>query len=292
MEPIKAYQPRHGLQLFRYEQSIIFQCARCGEAKKTKLQASYGHTPGQLLCNGCYGFLLSVLDIRERRASEDEKADLLSTLLLQEFSKAQKQDAEKRLRLSEKRSVYLDQRSIIFVSTSDLVQTALSAHSDLDWSPGIIGYCKAVENEVVRRLIVPVSVNLAGRVPKQELDDKDIGRMARFCNAPDDRPPELGTFAHFLQTFIHSSSRSGTSLVMQIFQRHVNTFAKRDWILDPNGLHRQLAVLSQEYRNKAAHLSALTESDYVACRDFVIGLDGLLWKLVEATLDQRSFNKA
>jgi len=292
MEPIKAYQPRHGLRLFRYEENITFQCNRCGEAKKSKLQASYDSVPGRSLCNGCYGFLLSVLDVREQRANDDAKADLLSALLLQGFSKAQKQDAERRLRLSEKRFAYLDQRSILFVSTSELVQTALLAHCDLDWSPGIIGYCKAVENEIVRRLVLPTAANLTGRVPKHELDDKDIGRMAKFCHTPDDRPPELGAFAHFLQTFIHSSSRRGTSQVMQTFQRNVNAFPKREWILDPSGLHRQISVLTQEYRNKAAHLSALTEADYVACRDFVIGLDGLLWKLVEATLDQKTFNKA
>ncbi len=88
------------------------------------------------------------------------------------------------MRLAEKRAAYLDQRSVVFLSTAALVQTALVGHLDLDWSPGIIGYCKAVENEVVTRLILPVAALLAGRVTRQEMDDKDIGRMAKFCTTP------------------------------------------------------------------------------------------------------------
>ena len=52
--------PRHGdLQLNRLEKLHEFQCERCRAVKKSKLVAVRGGDWSKLLCNGCYGLLLS-----------------------------------------------------------------------------------------------------------------------------------------------------------------------------------------------------------------------------------------
>jgi hypothetical protein len=52
--------PKHGdLQIFRLEKHHTFLCHRCGMKKKSKLVAVQAGNWSNLLCNGCYGLLLS-----------------------------------------------------------------------------------------------------------------------------------------------------------------------------------------------------------------------------------------
>jgi transcription elongation factor Elf1 len=59
-EKIAKEFPKEGdLQLFRLEKSHEFQCIRCQEQKKSKLVVVQSDDWSKLLCNGCYGLLLS-----------------------------------------------------------------------------------------------------------------------------------------------------------------------------------------------------------------------------------------
>ncbi|KAK3941379.1 hypothetical protein QBC46DRAFT_353230 [Diplogelasinospora grovesii] len=58
---VKNFPPRGGMQQYRLAYAQGFQCSRCRKEKKSKLVAikTKGGEPGAVLCNGCYGFLLS-----------------------------------------------------------------------------------------------------------------------------------------------------------------------------------------------------------------------------------------
>ena len=59
-EKIVKEFPREGdLQLFRLEKPHELQPARCQAVKKSKLVAVQGGGWSKLLCNGCYGLLMS-----------------------------------------------------------------------------------------------------------------------------------------------------------------------------------------------------------------------------------------
>src|SRR5437870_781662 len=122
MQIQKEYAPRCGMRLIRLADSHIFTCSRCNQAKRSKLFARPDIAPGRCLCNGCYGYLLSVFDIKKGSQSEDEKSSLLAVALLQAFSRAKKQEAERLFRIAERRAGYLDSRSVLFLSTANLVE--------------------------------------------------------------------------------------------------------------------------------------------------------------------------
>jgi hypothetical protein len=109
--------------------------------------------------------------------------------------------------------------------------------------------------------------------------------MAAFCANPDPtrKPPELGAFAHFLQTVVHSQRRRQTSALINTFLKITVDWTGSHWLLEPKGLYGALSTLTTNFRNRAAHIDELDQQDYLGCRELVIGPEGALWKLVLAT---------
>jgi hypothetical protein len=81
-EVIKAYPPRGPLQQFRLASAQPLTCFRCGKGKKSKLHTVYAGDWDRRLCNGCYGELLSIYDVKAGTAPDDERADALAQILL------------------------------------------------------------------------------------------------------------------------------------------------------------------------------------------------------------------
>jgi hypothetical protein len=178
------------------------------------------------------------------------------------------------------------QKGLRFVATAEHVASQLDASPQLEWSPALIGLCKAVEAEIIRRILGPLSTSGSDDLTADK-NDKDVGRIARFCSDPSMKAPELGTFAHFLQTVINSEHRRQTSPLMRRFLRITSDWTGSHWILDPDRFHKSLAVLTTDFRNRAAHIDELGKADYVACRRHVIGADGLLWNIISSTIRHR-----
>jgi hypothetical protein len=59
MKFIKELPKEGGLQLFLLEKLHQFHCLRCGVKKKSQLVAVQASDWSKLLCNGCYGEMLS-----------------------------------------------------------------------------------------------------------------------------------------------------------------------------------------------------------------------------------------
>ena len=80
MEPvpsttIKTYPRRGPLQQFRFADRTAFRCFRCGVTKKSKLITVYAGDWSKRLCNGCYGRLLSLHEIKAGTSSDDQRAE-------------------------------------------------------------------------------------------------------------------------------------------------------------------------------------------------------------------------
>jgi hypothetical protein len=288
MEPVpsavtKTYPQRGPLQQFRFAEGTAFRCFRCGDTKKSKLIAVYGGDWSRRLCNGCYGRLLSLFEIKAGTDAYDQRAEALAAALLAAVAVEDQRHAERLLRASERRAERLCPEAVRFIATAEHVATTLQAEPQLEWSPPVIGLCKAVEAEVVSRLLRPLAASCSDEDLTVDTDDKDIGRVAAFCADQSRRPPELGTFAHFLQTAINSQHRRETSPLLRRFLRLLAGWTGSQWLMDPKGLHLALVALTKDFRNRAAHIDELGKADYAACRHLVIGEDGALWRLVVAT---------
>lgn len=279
----KEYSSRGPLHQFRFKEATAFHCFRCGTTKKSKLITVYSEDWNRQLCNGCYGRLLSIYNIKSGAGTDDEKAAALADLLLSLFDRDQLQESERLFRLSEQRGQYLTDRAIKFVATAEHLSRTLEGVSDLDWSPATIGLCKAFEVEVHERLIKPLVKATDSLDLTEDLKDKDLVRVAKFCKNPSSHPPELGTFAYFLHVAITSEHRRLSSALTRAFLGITSSWAMSKWIVDPNGLHVDLLKLTRQYRNRAAHTEELTRDDYDSCREFVVGNTGILWQLLRAT---------
>jgi hypothetical protein len=288
MEPVpstvtKKYPQRGPLQQVRFAESTAFNCFRCGDSKKSKLIAVYDGDWSKRLCNGCYGRLLSLYEIKAGTPADAQSAEELAHVLLSMVALDDQRRAESLFKASETRAEYLSAKSLQFVATAEHVAQQLQAEPQLEWSPAVIGLCKAVESEVVWRILQPLAARASRENLNTDKEDKDLRRVATFCSDPSRTPPELGTFAYFLQTVIHSQKRRETSIVIGSFLQLAAEWADSHWLLDPKGFHRELGLLTRDFRNRAAHIDELGREDYLNCRELVVGSDGVLWRLVLAT---------
>jgi hypothetical protein len=278
----KTYPRRRPLQQFRFVDSIAFRCFRCGQSKKSRLITVYRDDWSKRLCNGCYGRLLSLYEIKAGTAAEDEKAEKLGAVLLSVVAREDQRQAERLFIASEKRAQKPSPEALRFIATAEFVAQQLDSAPQLEWSPATIGLCKSIETEIHARIMRPLAVQAMQQDLSRDEADKDLGRVAAYCADSTRKPPELGSFAHFLQTAIHSQQRRAVSPILNSFMRLIVNWTGSDWVLDPNGFHAALTSLIS-IRNRAAHTDELGREDYLGYRTMVIGSDGVLWKLVLAT---------
>lgn len=282
-EITKTYPQRGPLQQYRLAASTSFGCFRCGCEKTSKLVTVFRQDWNRLLCNGCYGRLLSLYDVRAGTPDAAAAADAIADELLKMVSVDDVRRAEDLLRVRESRAERLDPKSLRLLATAEYVATHLANGSDLDWSAAVIGLCKAVEIEVVQRVIEPLTAACKGLDLRDDIADKDIGRVAKYCAGRAAKPPEVGVVRHFLQTAAHSESRQDSSPLLQAFRDVTRRWPHSDWLLTPTGALSSLEVITTKFRNPAAHTEELGPPDYAECVDLVLGDAGVLWSVLRAT---------
>ena len=288
MEPVpstitKTYPQRGPLQQYRFAKATAFRCFRCNNTKKSKLITIYAAHWSKRLCNGCYGYLLSLHKIKAGTKTNDQRAEDLAAALISAVALDDRRQAERVYRVAESRSKYLSLKSVRFIATAEFLSGRLQSEPYLEWSPAVIGLCKAVESEIVGRILIPLATKAGGADLSADKTDRDVGRVAAFCADPLRKPPALGAFAHFLQTVSHSQRRRNTSVIIRNFLRLAEDWTGSGWILDPNSFHRSLTKLTTTFRNRAAHIDELGKEDYLGCRELVIGDRGIVWRLLVAT---------
>lgn len=287
MEPVpstivKTYPPRGPLQQYRLAHGAAFRCFRCGQTKTSRLITVYNGDWQKRLCNGCYGRLLSLFEIPAGDESDDEHFEALAAALLAALTAEEAREAARLYLAAETRSEVLSPEAFRFVSTAEYVGAQLGTVQQMDWSPAIIGLCKAVEIELVRRYVEPLRRATSGLDLAQDIGDRDLRAIARYCAGQTGKSPEIGTFAYFLQTAISSVQRRETSPLVNAFMGLASSWTGSSWILDRGGLYSALNALTGQFRNPAAHADEMDQLDYEACREVVVGTDGLLWRMALA----------
>lgn len=277
-EIIKTYPPRGPLQQVRLASVEPLPCFRCRVEKKSKLHAVYDGDWDRRLCNGCYGELLSIYEVKAGTAPDDERAEALAQLLLRLVSAA---DAASALREAAGVDV-LGEEARRLLGTAEYIARQLAGQRGLEWSPAVIGLCKAVELEVTRLVLEPWRRACAGRSLDADIADEHIGRMAKWCTGESVEPPALGAVAYTLRT-LAVSERHQMSETAAALRSAAEGWRGSDWLLGRAGLAAELDTLSREHRNRAAHLDLLGPDDYAACRRTVLGSEGLLLRLQRAT---------
>ncbi len=271
------------MQQFRVESATAFRCFRCREDKRSKLLTIYLGNWNHILCNGCYGGLLSIYDIKASTEPEPIKAEKLSEVLLSLVTEDQMRRSAEKIRISESRVAFLAPQTVRFLSTADYVAQSLSNSPSLDWSAAVIGLCKAVEFEIVQRFVEPLKAIASSRDLAADTRDNDLARVAKYCAGRTSNPPELGSINHFLQTAANSRNRMQNSLLLQSLRELFSKWPDSAWLISSNGATLVLPQLATRFRNRAAHTDELSKQDYEACYEMVAGPGGMLWHLVSAT---------
>lgn len=281
----KEYSSRGPLKQYRFDKSISFSCFRCEQTKVSKLITIYGNNWTKRLCNGCYGRLLSIYNIKAGQQNIDEKVEQISILLLKLVAENKIKEQTNRIILKQNLTKHLSSLSIRFFATSECVAETLSKEQNLDWSPAIIGICKAFELEIIERFINPLKDLSKGLVfSDSDLKDKDFGRIASYCSGKPIKPPELGVLNHFLMTALNSKDRIETSSFLRDgFKPFILKRPNSNWLIDKKGFISSIDNLTKNYRNKAAHTDELDKSDYDNCKELVFGNNGIMWELIIST---------
>jgi hypothetical protein len=286
---LKVYTRRGPLQQYRLSKPISFPCIRCGRIKTSKLISVYGDDPNRRLCNGCYGRLLALYEIKIGALPDDERAESLGLVLLSFASEAEARDAARRARLRGGFEDVLDPTSVRFIGTSVIVAEHLS-NLDLDWSAAVIGLCKAFEYELVARLVEPLRIRFGGHGDQlvQDRRDPELGRLASYLSRPEEsRPPEMGWIATFLVTATQSERRAISSPLIHAFRDLLIQMPGHVWLTSGDA-SAAITLVTRTYRNPAAHTQVLTRADFLACSDAIVGESGALWMLVDSTRSTKS----
>ena len=281
---IKTYPPRGPLQLVRLSTAVTFRCVRCGLEKTAKLRAIYGGRDDNLLCNACYGFLLSVYAVKSGTDSDDVRAEKLAKLLL-ELVVPERHEQGGSARAMVAYSIPpppppppLCVEAERFARTASQVAHLLEGGVDLDWSVAVLGLCKAFEIEVIRRLVEPLRQRLHEADLSLDLDNPDTKELALYVSGRSQRLPALGTIAF---TF----GRAGLVSQPSVLLEEIREFRHQEsaWLINIQGFSASVLDLTRRFRNPAVHLDTLSRHDYEACHEMILGWSGLMWSLVRAT---------
>lgn len=162
----------------------------------------------------------------------------------------------------------LSRKSLQTLVTAESI--AFSQLPILDWSPVVICYCKAVEIELLEKLLQPIQKAALHRRDQKSWSptkDKRITRLYDYALKDSGRPLELGTLANALEHVLNAEPYSDP--VKDLVLEHLRRFGEPDWATGP--FISELRHLVRNYRNAAAHTTILAKEDAAECRQLVLG---------------------
>jgi len=128
----------------------------------------------------------------------------------------------------------------------------------LDVSPALVEFSKSIEKEIESKLLQPFRASfqqrkIGSKDLEADLADDHLKRMAEYLASSSARTPEMGTFAHFLSHAINSKKRAQSSVTIREFREFVAQLGDPAFVLEENRLCKTLRMVTQRYRNPAAH---------------------------------------
>jgi hypothetical protein len=75
---VKTMPARGPLQQYRLAATVTFGCSRCGTDKTSRLVTVVDGHDDRLLCNGCYGRLLSRWEVKAGDLPDEDRDDAMN----------------------------------------------------------------------------------------------------------------------------------------------------------------------------------------------------------------------
>lgn len=143
--------------------------------------------------------------------------------------------AQSRLKATAPHYAQLSEEAQCVLATAHAVTAALRSATGLDWSVSIIGLCKAVEIESVRRVAESVRLAASGEDGTVDLKDPEFACVARYCQGS---ARALGSIARFLRPAAYSRKRAETTATIWPTVKTGSYGAYRRYVLTWSGSPR------------------------------------------------------
>ena len=280
-EIVKTYPMRGPMSQFRFDSSLSFICFRCKSKKTSKLISIYRDDWNLKLCNGCYGCLISLYEIKSGM-DPDEKRFLALDKSIANIWKHYNKKLSKIEKEISKKSHY-EATTNKFLATAEFLKQTLPEGEFLEWSPAVICLCKAVENELINKFILPLKqIAITEKIIPKDYD-KRTQRLEKYIFGLNGVPPEIGSIAFFSELIAKSQSFRNTSSTFVLIKFFSEKRPLSSWLYSENGAHLPLQELVGNFRNNAAHIKELTKKDYLDCEELTLGSDGVLVKVLQSS---------
>ena len=178
----------------------------------------------------------------------------------------------------------LDPLSKQFLPLAEYLLSKLKEFPEADYSPVILEFCKALENEVLKKLFVNftsyitnkefdldkfLEIDLSSGEDGKERKTKKFARMIRKYveKDPSEIKYTLGDMSFVLQLVAGENTLSGSPL-LQTFKNYICGHFKQDKFLSKEYLN-EIQFIIDSFRNKCAHPYKLNEETAIDCKNHV-----------------------
>ena len=173
-------------------------------------------------------------------------------------------------------SLKLENESLCAIATGDFLIQSYKYNPNLDFSPVVIEYCKALECELYTKLFKKIRMHLRlysnkslEDILKEEEKNKKLKSVCLFFKG--DKELTLGEIT-FILTFINSKSERSKSILLRVMKDFIETKTQNpNLFLSKDGFISRIKEIVDYYRNPAAHVKILNLDDALLCREKVLG---------------------
>ncbi|UZR99849.1 ATP-dependent DNA helicase [Chondrinema litorale] len=159
----------------------------------------------------------------------------------------------------------LEDNSKMFLASAYFIKEKFDRNNMDDYSPFVLQFSRAIENELLRKFFVsfyPKLDILTSNDPlflKNEFENSKSGVFAKSLKKRSEKFT-LGTMAFIFGYIINPNGNTiSSSNLLQEFRGHIVSIASDQFL--SNELKTQLNSLTNDYRNKAAHISQISKQE-------------------------------
>jgi len=166
----------------------------------------------------------------------------------------------------------LDDASRLFLPQAELLFDTIDTTDCEDFSPFILQYCRALENELLKKLFSAYTTDFHNRQPNpasfltQDLNDKKTGKFAKLLKLGQSKYT-LGDMNFIMRLIKEHGETLQRSQLLQDFRAFTLRYFESCIVEEKylNQIHR----ITSDFRNHAAHPSVLGRDLALQCRELV-----------------------
>ena len=221
--------------------------------------------------------------VKIKKSSEfsDNKIDLIYAILDKESRTDNIQDYYELVKLDFEDYQYFEDNSTKFLASAYFLKEKLESLETDDYSPFILQFSRAIENEILNKLFLPFYKELdliedLETFLKDEFTNRGSGLFAKALSKKSEKFT-LGTM-NTLLSFIHKpegKTLKSSNLLLK-FREHVLSLVEPGFLINEN--MQTLETITRDYRNKAAHIGSINNSDTLVFKEVGINIINELLK--------------